>query len=143
VTGCGCCFVLQACGATVGTLCSCSLMALISTATALCTPVAGVGTEGNGNACGPALTWLGAVSFFWYPTIGVVTTVVVGWLASMPLPGHEERVGHLVVGWCGGTAGLGLRPVADSGSDSESDAKPGEEERYPMLSLAGDSGGRS
>ena len=82
--------------------------------------------------------------FLLVPYYWVMTTVAVGWLASMPMPGHEERVGHLVAGWCGGTAGLGLRPVADSGSDSESDdAKPGEEERYPMLSLAAGSSGRS
>ena len=94
----------QACGATVGTLCSCLLMTIISMATAFCKPVTTTTPVVHQVGCGAALTWLGQVSFFWYPTIGVVTTALVGWVASIPTPGHEERVKHLVVGWCGGTA---------------------------------------
>eukprot|EP01050_Picozoa_sp_SAG11_P030883 SAG11_NODE_9333_length_921_cov_1.536496_1_plen_180_part_10 len=113
----------QAGGATLGTVCSCSLMALICTATAFCPPppapppaaAADDSDEAAAAACGAALTWLSRLSFFWYPTVGVVVTVGVGWLASMP-PGdgsHEQRVSHLVADWCGGTAAAAGSAVAN------------------------------
>lgn len=125
------CILLQACGATVGMLCSCSFMAFISTATAFCKPV--TLTTTNESVCGAALTWLGQVSFFWYPTIGSVITVVVGRLASVPLPGHEARTSHLVATWCGGTACAAQLDIGTKTRGAETKQEHEAGERQPML----------
>ena len=116
------CVALQACGATVGTLCSCSLMALISIAAAFCTPLS---TATNDMACGTVLTWLGQISFFWYPTIGVATTALVGRLASMPTADHEDRVSHMVVGWCGGSVDVTHSIPSDDTPNGKVDGQSG------------------
>ena len=106
-------------------------MALIFTATAFCKPV--TLATANEAVCGATLTWLGQISFFWYPTVGVVSTVVVGRIASTPLPGHEARTSHLVAAWCGGTAYVAhLDGDANTrGAETKQGLEAGE--RQPML----------
>ena len=103
-------------GATVGVMCSCLLMGVIVVASVLCpTPEpaavaiaaasAAAGSAevaagiGGSSSCGSSgvLSWLGRLSFFWYPVIGSAVSFTVGWLASRPWEGHARAVQNLVV----------------------------------------------
>ena len=74
-------------GAEVGTAVSCLVMAVVVVSAALC------GTDTSDasqrsvlpdhHRCPGAMTWLGHVSFFWYPALGAATTFLVGWLTSL------------------------------------------------------------
>ena len=101
---------------TAGVMCSCLLMGVIVVTSVLCpTPEpaavaiaaasAAVGSAevaagiGGSSSCGSSgvLSWLGRLSFFWYPVIGSAVSFTVGWLASRPWEGHARAVQNLVV----------------------------------------------